>query len=125
MKPTQNIKIPVGRSGFADIRENGYYYVDKSRLIEELLRTDGIQAALITRPRRFGKTLAMNMLADFFDIRKDSRPLFEGLAIAENAGLCAEWIRKRIYGLFVRICSPARLDKLCRFVYCLFYRANE
>jgi len=84
----------VGRSGFADIRENGYYYVDKSRLIEELLRTDGIQAALITRLRRFGKTLAMNMLADFFDIRKDSRPLFEGLAIAENAGLCAEWMNR-------------------------------
>ena len=94
MKPTQNIKIPVGRSGFADIRENGYYYVDKSRLIEELLRTEGIQAALITRPRRFGKTLAMNMLAEFFDIRKDSRPLFEGLAIAENAGLCAEWMNR-------------------------------
>lgn len=55
-----NIKVPVGRSGFADIRKNGYYYVDKSGLVGELLRTEGIQAVLITRFRRFGKTLALS-----------------------------------------------------------------
>ncbi|MCI9340094.1 MAG: AAA family ATPase, partial [Dorea sp.] len=66
------VNIPIGRSDFADIRRNGYYYIDKSNLIKELLRTNGIQVTLITRPRRFGKTLAMSMLSEFFDIRKDS-----------------------------------------------------
>lgn len=87
-------KIPVGRSGFADIRKNGYYFVDKSGLIEELLRTDATQVTLITRPRRFGKTLAMSMLAEFFDVRKDSRRLFSGLSIAKNKGLCEEWMNQ-------------------------------
>ena len=83
----KEIKIPIGRSGFADIRENGYYYIDKSGLIRELLRTDGRQVTLITRPRRFGKTLGMSMLSEFFDIRKDSRELFEGLSIAGEKSL--------------------------------------
>ena len=87
-----NIKIPVGRSGFADIRRNGYYYIDKSGLIEELLKTEAVQVTLITRPRRFGKTLGMNMLYEFFDIRKDSRDLFAGLSVADNKELCREWI---------------------------------
>lgn len=78
------VKIPVGRSGFADIRENHYYYIDKSGLIEELLRTDATQATLITRPRRFGKTLGMKMLREFFDIQRDSRELLAGLAVSEN-----------------------------------------
>ena len=51
------ILVPVGRSDFADIRKNGYYYIDKSSLIKELLQDDGVQVTLITRPRRFGKTL--------------------------------------------------------------------
>lgn len=59
------MKIPIGRSGFEDIRRNGYYYIDKSGLIRELLRTDGRQVTLITRPRRFGKTLGMSMLSEF------------------------------------------------------------
>lgn len=63
-----NINLPVGRSGFADIRKNGYYYIDKSGLIRELLRTDAVQVTLITRPRRFGKTLGMSMLSEFFDM---------------------------------------------------------
>ena len=57
------LKIPVGRSGFPDIRKNNYYFIDKSGLIEELLRTDATQVTLITRPRRFGKTLGMSMLS--------------------------------------------------------------
>lgn len=59
------LNIPVGISDFAEIRKNGYYYVDKSGLIEELLRTTATKVTLITRPRRFGKTLGMNMLAEF------------------------------------------------------------
>jgi len=88
------MKIPVGRSGFTDIRKNGYYLIDKSRLIEELLKTDGIQAILITRPRRFGKTLNMSMLSEFFDIQKDSRELFAGLVIAKNSKLCSDWMNQ-------------------------------
>ena len=61
------IKIPIGRSSFADIRKNRYYYIDKSGLIKSLLKTDGTQVTLLTRPRRFGKTLNMYMLAEFFD----------------------------------------------------------
>ena len=90
----KEIKIPIGRSGFADIRENGYYYIDKSGLIRELLRTDGRQVTLITRPRRFGKTLGMSMLSEFFDIRKDSRELFEGLSIAGEKSLCEKWMNR-------------------------------
>ena len=69
--------IPVGISDFEKIRKNGYYYVDKSGLIAELLEEKSTEVTLITRPRRFGKTLGMSMLANFFDIRKDSRALFE------------------------------------------------
>lgn len=90
----KEIKIPIGRSGFADIRKNGYYYIDKSGLIRELLRTDGRQVTLITRPRRFGKTLGMSMLSEFFDIRKDSRELFEGLSIAGEKSLCEKWMNR-------------------------------
>ena len=88
------LNIPVGVSDFAEIRKSGYYYVDKSGLIEELLRTTATKVTLITRPRRFGKTLGMNMLAEFFDIRKDSRALFEGLEIDENTELCNRWMNQ-------------------------------
>ena len=62
MKP---LNIPVGISDFSEIRKNGYYYVYKSFLIRELLKIPGTQVTLITRPRRFGKTLGMSMLASF------------------------------------------------------------
>ena len=74
--------IPVGTSDFAEIRKERFYYIDKTELIEELLKTRGTKATLITRPRRFGKTLNMNMLSEFFDIRKNSTYLFEGLYIS-------------------------------------------
>ena len=66
------LSIPVGVSDFEEIRRNGYYYVDKSGLIGELLGTTGTKVTLITRPRRFGKTLGMSMLESFFDIQKES-----------------------------------------------------
>lgn len=88
------INISVGRSNFADIRKNGYYYVDKSDLIIELLKTEGTQVTLITRPRRFGKTLGMSMLLEFFDIRKDNQLLFDGLSISENKELCKNWMNQ-------------------------------
>lgn len=60
-----NLKIPVGTSDFAEIRQNGYYYVDKTVLISELLKTASNKVTLITRPRRFGKSLGMSMLENF------------------------------------------------------------
>lgn len=88
------IKIPVGRSGFTDIRRNDYYFIDKSGLIEEVIKTEATQVTLITRLRRFGKTLGMNMLYEFFDIRKDSQNLFTGLYIADHKELCGEWMNQ-------------------------------
>ena len=88
------LSIPVGVSDFAEIRRNGYYYVDKSGLIGELLSTTGTKVTLITRPRRFGKTLGMSMLESFFDIRKDSKVLFEGLEIVKRHELCTEWMNQ-------------------------------
>ncbi|MCI9134129.1 MAG: AAA family ATPase [Lachnospiraceae bacterium] len=88
------MRIPIGRSGFADIRRNGYYYVDKSGFIRELLRTAGRQVTLITRPRRFGKTLGMSMLSEFFDIRKESSGLFAGLSITKEKNLCKDWMNQ-------------------------------
>ena len=79
-----NLKIPVGISDFTKIRENGYYYIDKTELICSLLEPEPAEVMLITRPRRFGKTLGMSMLASFLDIRKDSGSLFEGLEILEH-----------------------------------------
>ena len=87
------LNIPVGISNFEKIRNNGFYYVDKTGLIEELLKTEA-EVTLITRPRRFVKTLGMSMLESFFDIRKNSRKLFEGLEIARQSELCSKWMNQ-------------------------------
>ncbi len=84
------LNIPVGISNFEKIRNNGFYYVDKTGLIEELLKTEA-EVTLITR---FGKTLGMSMLESFFDIRKNSRKLFEGLEIARQSELCSKWMNQ-------------------------------
>ena len=89
-----DLKIPVGISDFAKIRNYQYYYVDKTGLIEELLENETAEVTLITRPRRFGKTMGMSMLANFFDIRKDSKAMFAGLQISKNATLCKEWMNQ-------------------------------
>lgn len=90
----KNLNIPVGVSDFTEIRKNGYYYIDKSGLIKDILKTASTKVTLITRPRRFGKTLAMSMLDSYFDIRKDSKQLFDGLEISQNQVLCNEWMNK-------------------------------
>lgn len=89
-----NLNIPVGVSDFEQIRKNGYYYIDKSGMIAEILKTESTAVTLITRPRRFGKTLGMSMLSSFFDIRKNSRPLFKGLEIENEIELCAKWMNQ-------------------------------
>ncbi len=88
------LNIPVGISDFKKIRENEYYYVDKSGLIKELLKRESAEVTLITRPRRFGKTMGMSMLAHFFDIRSDSRKLFDGLEIIKDEALCGTWMNQ-------------------------------
>ena len=77
------LNIPVGISDFEKIRKNQYYYIDKTGLINGLLQNEPAEVTLITRPRRFGKTLAMSMFASFLDIRKNNRTLFEGLEVSE------------------------------------------
>lgn len=71
-------KLPIGNDEFREVRELDYYYVDKSLMIQEFIEM-GDKVALIARPRRFGKTLNLTMVREFFDITADSRPLFEGL----------------------------------------------
>ena len=90
----KHLNIPVGISDFSEIRENGYYFVDKSALIQALLKTEATKVTLITRPRRFGKTLGMSMLAAFFDIRRDSRALFDGLEVSKQERLCNQWMNQ-------------------------------
>ena len=72
--------LPIGNDDFRKLRENGSYYVDKSLMIKDFIEMKD-EVALIARPRRFGKTLNMTMLREFFDIETDSRDIFEGLAI--------------------------------------------
>ena len=88
------LDICIGAEDFKEIRENNYCYVDKTSFIEEMLRVPPPKVSLITRPRRFGKTLTMTMLQEFFDIRQDSHTIFEGLAISRNTALCQKWMNK-------------------------------
>ena len=104
----QRVNLPIGTSDFAEIRREGWYYVDKTGLIRDLLNTRKAKVTLITRPRRFGKTLGMNMLANFFDISKDSKALFEGLEVSKDYALCEQW-RNQWPVLFV---SFRRVDGL-------------
>ena len=86
------LKLPVGIENFEEIRRNRFYYVDKTKLIEQLVETGG-KVTLFTRPRRFGKTLNMSMLRSFFEMGSDAS-LFDGLYIAENKALCEEYMGK-------------------------------
>lgn len=86
------LKLPVGIDDFRKLRESHFYYVDKTRLIEQLL-LNWSEVTLFTRPRRFGKTLNMSMLKSFFDIGTDEA-LFDGLYISGNKELCDEYMGK-------------------------------
>ena len=86
------LKLPVGIENFEEIRKLGFYYIDKTRLIEQLLQGWG-KVTLFTRPRRFGKTLNMSMLKSFFEIGMD-KSLFDGLYISGNKVLCDEHMGK-------------------------------
>ena len=86
------LKLPIGIENFEEIRKEGFYYIDKTRLIEQLLNQWG-KVNLFTRPRRFGKTLNMSMLRHFFEFGTDET-LFDGLYISRNKKLCKEYLGK-------------------------------
>ena len=86
------LKLPVGIDDFRKLRESDFYYVDKTRLIEQFL-LNWSEVTLFTRPRRFGKTLNMSMLKSFFEIGTD-KSLFDGLYISGNKVLCDEHMGK-------------------------------
>lgn len=86
----KNLKLPVGIEDFQEIRRNGFYYIDKTGLIEQLLDSWG-KVNLFTRPRRFGKSLNMSMLRYFFEIGTD-KTLFDGLHILQRKDLCDEYM---------------------------------
>ena len=85
-------KLPIGIESFAEIRKEGFYYIDKTGLIRDLLNNWG-KVNLFTRPRRFGKTLNMSMLKSFFEIGADET-LFEGLQISQETELCEKYMGK-------------------------------
>lgn len=88
----RQLKLPVGIENFQEIRQLGFYYVDKTKMIEHLLSQWG-KVNLFTRPRRFGKTLNMSMLRYFFEIGTDPT-LFDGLFISQNKELCETYLGK-------------------------------
>lgn len=106
--------LPIGNDDFRKLRENDAYYVDKTRMIKDFIEMKD-EVALVARPRRFGKTLNMTMLREFFDITKDSRDIFKGLAIMDTE--YAEQINSRpvIYFTF-KDCKGATVDELLYLV---------
>ena len=88
------LKIMNGIDTFRGVRENNLCYVDKSMFLSEFLNNVPQQVSLITRPRRFGKTLALDMMNEFFDISKDSSLLFKDLEICKDSFLCNNWMNK-------------------------------
>ncbi len=86
--------MPVGVENFEKLRRLGGYYIDKTTMLSKLLKTPPFKPVVFTRPHNFGKTLALSMMESFFDIRKDSKKLFEGLVITEQQELCAEWMNQ-------------------------------
>ena len=86
--------VSVGEADFAALRKEKAYYVDKTELIYELVNDTKNKVTLFTRPRRFGKTLMMSMMENFFSIRKDSKALFDDLNIARHTSFCKEWMNQ-------------------------------
>ena len=76
----RKLKYPIGISDFAEMRNNGYYYIDKTNLIVDLLDKGPVEVTQITRPRRFGKTLGMSTLANFLDIRRTLQKMDESVS---------------------------------------------
>lgn len=86
--------VSVGESDFDDLRRAASYYVDKTDIIYELIQNTKNKVTLFTRPRRFGKTLTISMMMNFFSIKKDSRDIFQGLKITEHKEFCEKWMNQ-------------------------------
>ena len=86
--------LNVGEADFAALRSNHAYYVDKTKILHDLVKNTGNKVTLITRPRRFGKTLMLSMLENFFSIRKDSKTLFDGLSVSQDIDFCKNWMNQ-------------------------------
>lgn len=87
-------KVGVGESDFAQLRKSDKYYVDKTDIMYELVEETENKVTLFTRPRRFGKTLMMSMMSNFFSIGKDSKEIFEGLKITGHKEFCGKWMNQ-------------------------------
>jgi len=102
--------LPIGIDDFRELRMRNKYYIDKTLMIRDFIQYD-YTVALITRPRRFGKTLNMTMLREFFDITKESKSIFEGLAIMETEYANLINTKPVIYLTFEN-CSGATMVKI-------------
>lgn len=102
--------LPIGNDEFREVREQGYYYIDKSLMIRDFLEM-GDKVALIARPRRFGKTLNMTMMREFFDVTVESSQLFDGLAIA-NTPYVIQMNSRPVIFLTLKNCKGATADEL-------------
>ena len=89
-----SFSVGVGEADFAVLRIENAYYVDKTEILYELVHDTKNKVTLFTRPRRFGKTLMMSMMENFFDIRKNNEAIFEGLAITEHRDFCTKWMNQ-------------------------------
>ena len=98
--------LPIGTDLFRKLRENNSYYVDKTSIIKEIIENTS-DVHLFTRPRRFGKTLTMSMLNEFFSVTGD-KSIFDGLAITEDKQLCETWMGKypTVFVSFKDIVAP-------------------
>ena len=88
------IQFGVEKSNFADFRRADNYYVDKTEILYELVHETDNNVTLFTRPRRFGKTLMLSMMENFFNVRKDSRELFSGLDVLKHDSFCDKWMNQ-------------------------------
>ncbi|MBR1814821.1 MAG: AAA family ATPase [Lachnospiraceae bacterium] len=86
--------VGIGESDFEDLMAEKAYYVDKTEFIYDIVRRANNKVTWITRPRRFGKTLMMSVLENFFDVRKNSASLFAGLNVCKHSDFCQEWMNK-------------------------------
>ena len=87
-------KILLGTRTFRELRENKKNYIDKTAFIHDFLSGNIAKVSLITRPRRYGKSILLNMLMEFFDRTKDSRELYDGLAVSTDKDICSKWMNK-------------------------------
>lgn len=102
--------LPIGNDNFRKVRENDSYYVDKTLMIKDFIEMQD-EVALVARPRRFGKTLNMTMLREFFDITKDSKEIFHDLAIMDTEYACQMNTRPVIYFTF-KNCKGTTIEEL-------------